>query len=385
MLTHSFYESDGRVIRYAESLASRGDEVDSIALHNLRLPVVERRNAVQVVRLLSRESSTLNSQWSQLVQLIRFFLVANLRLTVDHLRRPYDLIHVHNIPDFLVFAAWLPKLLGARVILDIHDVVPELYQNKFTAGREGFMVEALKIVEKQSCAFSNHVIIANHLWFDKVTSRSVALDRCTPFINNVDTRRFRRLPQTRKDHRQIMIFPGSLQWHQGLDVAIEAMALLRDDLPDLDFHIYGGGPEAEDLQNQIARLKLEGRVKLFAGLSLVEIAELVANADLGVVPKRSDSFGNEAYSTKIMEFMSCGIPAVVSRTKIDNYYFNEDVVSFFEPQDPADLARAIKRVLGDSEYRGRLIANGLKYAADNSWETVQHRYLELVDRLLEAA
>ncbi len=72
----------------------------------------------------------------------------------------------------------------------------------------------------------------------------------------------------------------------------------------------------------------------FCGIaSLDDIAGIIANADLGVVPKRADSFGNEAYSTKIMEFMSQGIPVVVSRTKIDSYYFDEETVRFFPSGD----------------------------------------------------
>jgi glycosyltransferase involved in cell wall biosynthesis len=384
MLAHTFYESDGRVIRYAESLARRGDQVEVLALHPVGEPLPPpTRNGVAVSHILGRAGAE-GSQLAHLWQLVKFLVKANLHLLGRQLRQPYDLIHVHNIPDFLVFATWLHKLCGGRVILDIHDVVPELFANKFGVAQEGFLMESLKLTEKLSCAFSDHVIIANHLWYDKVTTRSVLPERCTPFINNVDTALFRPRPARPANQRQIMIFPGSLQWHQGLDVAIDALALLREELPRLDLHVYGGGQALPDLVRQAARLGLQDRVRFFPGRPLAEIIPLVAAADIGVVPKRSDSFGNEAYSTKIMEFMSLGIPAVVSRTRIDDFYFNDDVVAFFEPQNPADLARAVKRVLGDGEYRARLVANGLQYARENSWETVQQQYLDLVDRLLAA-
>lgn len=384
MLSHSVYETDGRVIRYAETLAARGDNVEAVGLYpSTGSPQKTVNNGVSVFHILDRPGPNA-SKFSQLRQVLRFTLKASQLLLVRQFDRPFDLIHVHNIPDFLVFAAWLHRLCGGRVILDIHDVVPELYSNKFRPGSGNGAVETLKLVEKISCSFSDHVIIANHLWLDKVTQRSVAPGRCTPFINNVDTALFRPRDRTRRDDRQIMIFPGSLQWHQGLDIAIDAMALLRDELPALQFHVYGRGPALPDLMKQTTRLGLSDRVWFFPSRPLSEIVDLVANADLGIVPKRSDSFGNEAYSTKIMEFMAVGIPAVVSRTRIDTFYFNDDVVSFFEPQNPADLARAIKGVLQDNAYRRRLIENGLKYATENSWASVQHRYLAIVDRLLAA-
>jgi glycosyltransferase involved in cell wall biosynthesis len=126
---------------------------------------------------------------------------------------------------------------------------------------------------------------------------------------------------------------------------------------------------------------LEEKVRFFGLLSTTEIAEVMANADLGVVPKRADSFGDEAYSTKIMEFMSLGVPVVVSSTKIDRFYFNDSVVRFFESGNPAALAEAIVEVLQNNEQRRRMIANALEYAGQNSWNRRKGDYLELVDSL----
>ena len=80
------------------------------------------------------------------------------------------------------------------------------------------------------------------------------------------------------------------------------------------------------------------------------------------MPKRADSFGNEAYSTKIMEFMSLGIPVVVSKTKIDQYYFNDSVVRFFESGNSDALATAMLAVLQDDVLRKRMTANASIYS-----------------------
>jgi glycosyltransferase involved in cell wall biosynthesis len=124
-------------------------------------------------------------------------------------------------------------------------------------------------------------------------------------------------------------------------------------------------------------------VRFFGLLSTTEIAGIMADADLGVVPKRADSFGNEAYSTKIMEFMSLGVPVVVSSTKIDRFYFNDSIVRFFESGNPDALAKAIVEVLQNNELRRRMIAHALEYAARNSWDVHKKDYLELVDALIE--
>jgi glycosyltransferase involved in cell wall biosynthesis len=154
-------------------------------------------------------------------------------------------------------------------------------------------------------------------------------------------------------------------------------------IPNAEFHIYGDGNMKEQLEQLTRDLGLTKTVRFFEPQPLSEIAGVMSRADLGVVPKRADSFGNEAYSTKIMEFMSLGVPMVISSTKIDRFYFNESVVRFFESGNSEALAEAIVEVLQNDEFRKELIANALKYAEQNSWQRRQNDYFELVDALIE--
>jgi glycosyltransferase involved in cell wall biosynthesis len=113
-----------------------------------------------------------------------------------------------------------------------------------------------------------------------------------------------------------------------------------------------------------------------------KIPQILANADAGIVPKRNDPFGNEAYSTKIMEFMSQGIPVVLSRTAIDTYYFDDAHVRFCEPGDPDSFADGIIEVLTNETVRERLVRNAMTYVAQNHWGTRKQDYFDLVDTLV---
>jgi len=70
-----------------------------------------------------------------------------------------------------------------------------------------------------------------------------------------------------------------------------------------------------------------------------------------VVPKRANSFGNEAFSTKILEFMALGVPVIVSNTKIDKYYFSDDLVMFFKNEDIDDLAAKMEFMITNRDAR----------------------------------
>ncbi|MGA3006745.1 MAG: glycosyltransferase [Opitutaceae bacterium] len=383
MVTHSFYETDNRVTRYAEALTARGDSVDVFAIRRSpQLPRKENINGVNVYRIQDRFQKKEQSKLAYLLPLLRFLASSFWRVTRSHARRRYDLLHVHNMPDFLVFAAWYPRLTGSKVILDIHDIMPELYSSKFGGKKNLSIVPVLtKWMERRSARFAQHIIIANDLWIEKYTTRTGTQGKCSVFINNVDTRVFQPRTRTRHDGKIILLFPGGLQWHQGLDIAIRAFEKVSRELPQAEFHIYGDGNMKPFLIALAAKMGFDGRVKFFDPLRIAEIADVMANADLGVVPKRADSFGNEAYSTKIMEFMSLGVPVVISKTKIDQFYFDDSVVRFFESGNVDALADGILDVLRHPDLRQRLVANASDYSRRNNWESRKPDYLRLVDSL----
>jgi len=153
-------------------------------------------------------------------------------------------------------------------------------------------------------------------------------------------------------------------------------------VPNAELHLYGQGRLEDDLRAQVERLGMNGSVRFFPSVPLQHLPDIIANADLGVVPKRADGFGNEAYSTKIMELMSQGVPVIVSRTKIDSYYFDDSVVRFFPSGDVQGLADAMLELIQSKDLRESLRVRGLEYVERNSWSARKQEYFDLVDSLL---
>jgi glycosyltransferase involved in cell wall biosynthesis len=386
MLAYSFYESDMRILRYAKTLSERGDVVDVIALAREGSPGVEVLNGVSIFRIQTRKRNE-QSSFDYFYRVMRFIIVSMFVLSRKHISRPYDIIHVHSVPDCLVFAALVPKLLGAKIILDIHDILPEFFASKFGAKKQSLKYKILLLTEYVSVQFADHVIIANDLWYERLVARSARADKCTTIINYPDADIFRpRIRSVRIDDRFRLTYPGTLNVHQGLDIAIRAVSKIKDQMPNLEFHIYGEGPSKADLINLSNDLGLSNIVTFHEFLSCDRIAEAMALSDLSVVPKRASSeFGNEAMSTKIMEFMSVGVPVIVARTKVDSYYHDDSRVKFFESDDPADLAKAILLLHHDSELRQQLADNAAVYVNANNWRVKQSVYLQIVEGLRPGA
>jgi len=109
------------------------------------------------------------------------------------------------------------------------------------------------------------------------------------------------------------------------------------------------------------------------------------NADLGIVPKRDDTFGSEAFSTKTLEFMAVGVPVVIAATKIDRYYLDESLVQFFTPGNEQSLAEALLAVIQNVTLRKALSERALQFVARNDWESNKDKYLNIMSRLVNNA
>ncbi len=381
MVAYAMYDNDNRIIRYAEALAQRGDTVDVIAVGQPGQPPVETINGVQVLRVQTRRRDE-KGQGAYLRRILLFLWRSMLTLSRRHWRAPYDLVHVHSVPDFEVFAAWFPRLMGARVILDIHDIMPEFYISKFGLDSSHRHFRTLLWVERMSAAFADHVIIANDIWREKLVRRSVPAHKVTVVLNAVDTALFAPRPRTRTDDRFIMVYPGGFQWHQGLDIAIRAFARNQKALPRAELHLYGDGPERATLTRLIGELGLAARVTLHNQVAFRDIPDILANADLGIVAKRACQMGDEAASTKIAEYLSQDLPALVPRTKVDTFYFDPSTVRFFDPGNEEDMAVQMHALATEPALRASLVRHGRDYVAKHCWNEKRANYLSLVDGLV---
>ena len=381
VLAYSFYEYDNRVRRYAESLSKEGHQVDVIALRKIDFPKFVRIKDVNVFQIQRRIVNE-KRKFTFIFKMLWFFLKSSFFVTLLHIKNKYELVHVHSIPDIEIFAAWLPRITGAKLILDIHDIVPEFYISKFKLTQNSVMFKILLLIEKFSIAFAHHVIIANQIWYKTLIRRSTTNKKCTVILNYPDPSIFNADLSAKSDDKFILAYTGTLHYHQGLDIAIKAISLIQEQESQIELHIYGLGREKPNLEILAEKLGISDKIHFKGIVPLEKIPHAVSNVHVGVVPKRKDTFGNEAFSTKILEFMAMGIPVIVSDTKIDKYYFNDSLVCFFTSGDEQSLAEKILHLKKNKELRESLIGKGLKHIEEINWEVKKEDYLRIISSLL---
>ena len=283
--------------------------------------------------------------------------------------------------------ALIPKLMGARIILDIHDILPEFYCQKFNKSMDTLLAKLLLWVERVSVKFSDHIIVANDIWREKIITRNeLSPDKCTTLLNYPNMKFFNQ--QTPRPANEIfkIIYPGTISHLHGLDIAIRALAIAKKEIPKILLDIYTRANNLnyyDYLKELINQLGLNDNVKFYDPVPVEELNKIYNNADIGIVPKRGGVFAGEAFSTKILEYMAAGIPIIASKTRIDEYYFNDSLIMFFKPEDYQDLANCIVSLYRNPEKRRSLIKKGKEYIAKNNWELKCRGYDNIIERLTE--
>ena len=380
VVAYKFYETSPRVSLFARAFAQRGDTVDVICLRREGQEASAVVGGVRLQRIQRRERNE-RLRLSHFLRGFRFFFHAALVMTAAE---PYDLIYVFSVPDFLVFSAIAAKLRGARVILDVYDLLPEFYISKFTHGRPTAAFRILQLVEKASMSFSDYVIVSNDIWRARLESRSVSARKCATVSYHSDPQVFSPRPKTRTGKEFVFVYPGTLNRHQGVDIAIRAFARVSKLAAETRFEIYGEGPERESLEKLITDLRLVDRVFVRPQMPVEEVAALMANCDAGIVPKRASScFGNEAASTKILDFMMLGLPVLASRTKVESQYFDGTELIFFESENEEDLANCMLRLIQDSRLGAGVVERAYQYLSSHSWAVARKGFFRIIDSVCE--
>lgn len=386
MVVYSPYpHAETRVQRQAELLVKEGVEVDVICPSLEQDPEQECHNGVRIFRPRKRwirKRGTL----AQFSQYIIFFILATIKLIQLNRRSRYDVIQIHNIPDFLVFVALIPKLMGARVILDLHDLTPELYRSRIHGFTGRFLIPLIDIQERLSCKFADHVITVTERWRRFLIQRGVPPEKCSVVMNVADTQVFHPLDFNKKPQAENggfhLFYHGSTSRLYRLDLVLMALDRLRQQIPGIHMTIVGGGESLELLKSLSKDLDLEERVKFISWVSVEELPALISKADLGVVPLRKDGFTDTALPTKLMEYAAVGLPSITSRTPINSDYFDDSMVQFCASDDLDDLIRCIVLLYSDPERREQLAQGIQKFHQLHSWTKVGAEYVTTVERLI---
>jgi glycosyltransferase involved in cell wall biosynthesis len=380
----SYYPADNRPRRAAEALVSAGMEVELICLRKNRdEPRRERVNGVDILRLPLRRHR--GGPLAYVLQYSTFLASAFLYLGARAVRRRPDLVHVHNMPDFLVFSALVPKLLGARVILDLHDPMPELMMTIFGLGPTSAAVRLLERLERWSVRFADVIVTVNATCKRMFASRSCRAEKIHVVMNSPDEEIFGlQSPEAnRVPGRFVMMYHGSILERNGLDLAVDAVAAIRPHVPGAELRIYGDAtPFLETVLRSVRDRGLQNVVRYFGARGPRGIAAAIDECDVGIIPNRESIFTRINTPTRIFEYLSRGKPVITGRAPGVCDYFDEDSIFFFNLGDAADLACRMRQVFEQPLEARDVVKRGQEVYLAHRWSEERRGLIERTSALL---
>jgi len=389
MIAYTNYSTDGRVKREAEALVENGYLVDFFALKRTGEPIFEIVNGVNLYHL-SQQHYRGSSNFKYIMCYIGFFIRVFFRISIFYFKRRYKVIHINNMPDFLVFAALVPRVFGVKLILDIHDNMPEIFATKFKKNSNSFLFKVLLFQERISAKFVNSVISVHYpqandilkkhgIRKEKITVVSNFADKkiFTPNVKNFSSREI--IP----DNSFKLIYHGTIAKRFGFDVVVEGIKIVKDKISNLYFLILGEGDYSKELFELIKRNGLEQIIEFRnTTVPVSDLPNIIMEFDLGIVSYTLSKATEYMLSVKLMEYIAMEKPVLCVKNKSISYYIKEDEIEFYDDKNPNSFAEKLL-YLYKNKSRYEEIKNNLRSINKRlNWENEKKKYVVLIKKLI---
>lgn len=381
-VVYSHYSRDARVRRYVEALIEKDFSVDVYCLDDSYVPSDRKISLIRYPLQRIRRGKL----W-YILEYVLFFLFITVQLSIRSLWRRYRFVHINNMPDALVFTSFIPKLCGAKIILDIHDPMPELYMSKFHT-KNSIAVNLLKKIEGGALVFADTILTANPE-FEKIlhSRHSIPVSKITTILNCPDPLLFYKIKNKKKRNEFNLLYMGTIDERFGLDIAVHAMPILLKKIPNLKLTLIPKltveGKYFAWLKQEIIRLNLSKCVVIGQPISLEDIALKLETVDVGIVLAKDGVFPNIIFPVKLLEFIQMGIPVIATETRMLRKTFSDTQLYFLKHNTPKEFADAVKILYGNPQMRTNLASNAKKYLEKNNWINEKKKYFQCVENLTD--
>ncbi|HKW15055.1 MAG TPA: glycosyltransferase family 4 protein [Candidatus Krumholzibacteria bacterium] len=387
IVRHSFYPFELNVKREAEALRDAGYDVDVICLRNAGEAPLEVIESVNVHRLPVGHKRGKITRY--LWEYNAFFVLAAAKLAALHNQRRFAAVQVNTMPDYLVFVALYPKLTGARVVLHLHEPVPELFGTMFPSRwyTRPFLW-TLERVEQASIGFADRAITVTDQMRDNFVRRGADPDKIAVVVNVPDDRYFRieryehlraKVDAIKKDERARGVFRvlthGSIEERYGFDTIVRAVAIAKDKIPGIEFRFMGGGDHLPHVLALAKELGIGDRVHYLGFVPFEQMVEEILLADVCVVAVEKNPYSVLVHTNKMFEYMALERPVIMSRLDAVAAYMHDDAALYFDAGNHDELARRLIEVARDPAAAQARVRHANDLYREHRWENEKQQYL----------
>ncbi|OGN00670.1 MAG: hypothetical protein A2651_03330 [Candidatus Yanofskybacteria bacterium RIFCSPHIGHO2_01_FULL_42_12] len=189
--------------------------------------------------------------------------------------------------------------------------------------------------------------------------------------NGVDVSKFK--PEG-EHNSKVIITSSRLVKKNGIGDLVDAIAVVKKEVPDIKLLVVGSGEQAKELKTKSSLLGLENNIEFIGEVPNDLLPQYLAKASIFVRPSLSEGLG-----IAFLEAMAAGLPVVATPVGgIPDFLKDGETGLFCKVGDPEDIAEKINTILSDDNLRNRLITNGRKLVeAKYTWDKISDKFREL--------
>jgi glycosyltransferase involved in cell wall biosynthesis len=386
IVRHAYFPDDPRDRKQAYALIEAGHEVDVLCLRRAGQSASETVNGVQVTRVaLSHKRAGIVRYFSEYVY---SFLLFSMVLFGRCFGRRYDCIQVSTMPDFLVFTAAIPKLIGSKVLIDLHEPTPELWETKY-GPRHRVLYHLQAGVEKAAIGFSDRCITVTRTLLERFSERGADVDKFT-VIPNVCEEAFDKAlnEQTSVSGANTgngkfeLVTHGLIEKRYGHELVIRAIKGLSAKYSDILYTIVGDGEYCDFLKSLVNELDCSAQVRFTGFISFDAMIEHLKRADVGVIAMERSPYSELIDTNKMYEYIALHKPVIISRLPALEANFSDDSLEFFEPGDIDGLAKCIERLHNNGKRQNELVDEAYRIYESVQWRKSKKTYVKVIEEMI---
>ena len=290
------------------------------------------------------------------------------------LRQRADIYHFHD-PE-LIFIGVLLRLLGKKVIYDVHEDVPKQILNKEWIGNVSIRKIAafvMNIIEQIGVSFFNRIMVATQDIAKKFPKNKTIILRNFPILQLIDNT----MPANCKKNKPVIIYAGGLTKVRGIKEIVQAMEYIGE---RAELWLLGKW-ESEEFRYECENLKGWNNTKYLGFISLNEVFQYMKIADIGLCLLHPIKNYITGLPVKAFEYMACSMPIIMS-----DFYYRQKIFGkcalFAKPYNPKDIADKILYLLDNPDIIKKMRKEGRKLVTDKySWEMESKKLLDIYKTL----
>lgn len=380
IVRHREYPDAVPTRRNAETLAAQGYEVDVLCIRKSGEAGREKVRGVDVYRLPLEHHRKGISRY--IFEYTAFFLLAFFKLSWLAVTRRYRVVQIDNMPDFIVFTALLPRLLGAKIVFQLLDHTPDVFADSYKLSDRHIVIRLLRWLEKASVRWADFCIGTQVFNKQVMENHGVPGSKIAVVLNVPDDIFVGKTAPSRVDDGYFtLVTHGNLLEKYGVQTLIKAVPLVTQEIPNLKVKIVGKGEHKKALEELTRSLGVEKYVEFTGFVPPGEVACHLAQADVGIVSILLNR--NPMLPNKLFEYLALGKPSIVTAIPVIKHYFDDNTVMYYEPDNATDLAGCILDLYKNPQKRAALAGAGAAAYKNYQWSVMKQAYLAVFENIMD--